>query len=147
MLSLLPYLWPRGDPTARLRVVVAMVFLVAAKGATVVVPVIYGRMVDALAPKTGTAAVLAVPVALILAYGLARVASSGFGELRDALFAAVQQRAMRQLALRTFRASARAVAALPPGPPDRRAVAGDRPRHAGHAVGAAARGVQRRADR
>ena len=44
-----------------------------------------------------------LPVALIVAYGLARIASSGFGELRDALFASVQQRAVRQLALRTFR--------------------------------------------
>ncbi len=54
--SLLPYLWPRGDLTARARVVVAMACLVAAKVATVYVPVIYGRAVDALAPKAGTAA-------------------------------------------------------------------------------------------
>jgi ATP-binding cassette subfamily B protein len=99
--SLLPYLWPHGDLTARARVVLAMACLVAAKVATVYVPVIYGRTVDALAPKTGTAA-LTLPIALIGAYALARVASSGFGELRDAVFAAVQQRAARQLALRTF---------------------------------------------
>ena len=80
-----------------------MLFLVLAKVATVVVPVIYGRMVDALAPKGGSASVLVLPMALIVAYGLARVASAGFGELRDALFASVQQRAVRQLALRTFR--------------------------------------------
>ena len=103
VLSLLPYLWPAGNPAARLRVAVAMLFLVLAKGATVVVPVIYGRMVDALAPKGGDASVLVLPLALIVAYGLARVASAGFGELRDALFASVGQRAVRQLALRTFR--------------------------------------------
>ncbi|HVC61320.1 MAG TPA: ABC transporter ATP-binding protein/permease [Acetobacteraceae bacterium] len=102
VVSLLPYLWPAGNPAARFRVAVAMLFLVLAKGATVVVPVIYGRMVDALAPAGG-GGVLVLPLALIVAYGLARVASAGFGELRDALFAPVGQRAVRQLALRTFR--------------------------------------------
>ena len=102
VLSLLPYLWPAGNPVARLRVAAAMLFLVLAKGAAVVVPVIYGRLVDTLAPKDGSAGVLVVPMALIAAYGLARIASAGFGELRDALFASVGQRAVRQLALRTF---------------------------------------------
>ena len=100
--SLLPYLWPHGDHVAHVRVIVATACLVAAKVATVYVPVIYGRTVDALAPKTGTAATLAVPIALIIAYALTRVASSGFGELRDAVFAAVQQRAARLMALQTF---------------------------------------------
>ena len=79
--------WGRG-----LRVTVAMLFLAAGKLATVFLPMIYGRAVDALAPK-GEGAALVVPVALILGYGLLRVASSGFAELRDAVFAAVQQRA------------------------------------------------------
>ncbi len=102
VLSLLPYLWPAGNPVARLRVATAMLFLVLAKGAAVVVPVIYGRLVDTLAPTGGSAGVLVVPMALIAAYGLARIASAGFGELRDALFASVGQRAVRQLSLRTF---------------------------------------------
>jgi len=101
VLSLLPYLWPAGNPIARLRVAGAVVFLLLAKGTSVVVPVIYGRIVDALAPAGG--GLLVLPVALVVAYGLVRVASSGFGELRDALFAPVQQRAVRQLALHTFR--------------------------------------------
>jgi ABC-type transport system involved in Fe-S cluster assembly fused permease/ATPase subunit len=103
VLSLLPYLWPAGNPVARLRVALAMLCLVAAKGATVVVPVIYSRMIDVLAPKGGAGGMLVVPVGLVVAYGLGRIASAGFGELRDALFAAVGQRAVRQLALRTFR--------------------------------------------
>jgi len=103
VLSLLPYLWPAGNAVARLRVVVAMIFLLLAKGASVVVPVIYGRIVDALAPKGSDVSMVVLPVALVVAYGLTRVASSGFGELRDALFAPVQQRAVRELALRTFR--------------------------------------------
>jgi ATP-binding cassette, subfamily B, heavy metal transporter len=100
--SLLPYLWPTDHPGARVRVVVAAVMLVLAKVATVYVPVIYGRIVDVLAPNDGTA-MLAVPLGLVIGYGLLRVASAGFGELRDALFATVQQRAVRVAALRTFR--------------------------------------------
>jgi ATP-binding cassette, subfamily B, heavy metal transporter len=88
---------------ARVRVVAALVFLLAAKGATVFLPVLYGHAVDALAPKGGSTRLLAVPVALILGYGLLRLASSGFAELRDAVFAAVQQRATRRVALLTFR--------------------------------------------
>jgi ATP-binding cassette, subfamily B, heavy metal transporter len=99
--SLLPYLWPRGDVVAHVRVVAAVLFLIAAKVATVYVPVVYSRAVDALAPK-GAEGMLAIPVALIVSYGLLRVASAGFGELRDAVFAAVQQRTVRRVALRTF---------------------------------------------
>jgi ATP-binding cassette subfamily B protein len=100
--SLLPYLWPQGNPGARVRVVVALVFMLMSKGAMVYVPVLYGRAVDALAPKDGTGAAF-LPLALIVAYGLTRVGGAAFGEIRDALFASVQQRAVRLLALRTFR--------------------------------------------
>jgi ATP-binding cassette subfamily B protein len=99
--SLLPYLWPEHDPGARARVVVAMGLLLLAKLATVAVPVVYGRIVDALAPKDNTA-LLAVPLGLVIGYGLLRVGSAAFGELRDALFAKVQQRAVRTAARRTF---------------------------------------------
>jgi ABC-type transport system involved in Fe-S cluster assembly fused permease/ATPase subunit len=101
ILSLLPYLWPVGNPGARVRVVIALVFMVLSKVATVYVPVIYGRIIDTMSPKDLAAFV--VPVALILAYGAIRIGSAGFGEIRDALFASVQQRAVRLLALRTFR--------------------------------------------
>jgi ATP-binding cassette, subfamily B, heavy metal transporter len=70
--SLLPYLWPQGDKGARVRVVVAMGLLLLAKLATVAVPVVYGRIVDALAPKDATA-LLAIPTALVIGYGLLRV--------------------------------------------------------------------------
>ena len=98
--SLLPYLWPRGEPAAKARVLIAFAFLVAGKVASVYVPIVYARAVDALAPKTGQAI---LPIAIIVAYGLLRVSATGFGELRDAVFAAVQQRAVRRVALRTFR--------------------------------------------
>jgi ATP-binding cassette subfamily B protein len=98
--SLLPYLWPRDDRGARVRVVVAFALLAAAKVATVYVPLVYGRAVDALSPRHNPAA---VPIALIVAYGLLRVGSAGFAELRDAVFAKVQQRTVRKVALRTFK--------------------------------------------
>ncbi len=97
--SLLPYLWPSGAPGVRFRVVCAVMFLVAAKVATVYIPLVYSHAVDALAPKNS---IVAVPIALIGAYALLRIASSGFGELRDAVFASVQQRTIRKVALQTF---------------------------------------------
>ncbi|HUZ64233.1 MAG TPA: ABC transporter ATP-binding protein/permease [Acetobacteraceae bacterium] len=100
--TLLPYLWPKGDRNAHVRVCIAMLFLVAAKVATVYVPVVYSHVVDRLAPKAGSPLIF-VPAALIVAYGLLRVASSGFAELRDAVFAAVQQRTVRIVGLKTFR--------------------------------------------
>jgi ATP-binding cassette, subfamily B, heavy metal transporter len=100
--SLLPYLWPQGDTGARVRVVLALGLLVLAKLATVYVPVVYGRIVDALAPK-GANGALVIPMALVIAYGLLRVGSAASSELRDALFAKVAQRAVRVAALRTFR--------------------------------------------
>jgi ATP-binding cassette subfamily B protein len=104
MLTLAPYLWPRDDFGLRARVVIALGFLVLAKVATVYVPMLYARAVDALTPAQGAAgAILAVPVALIVGYGLLRVASSAFGELRDAVFARTLQRAIRRVALETFR--------------------------------------------
>ncbi len=99
--SLWPYLWPRGEHRAHLSVLAAFGFLLLAKVATVYVPLVYSRAVDALAPKHGP--MLALPVALIVGYGLLRVGSAGFAELRDAVFASVQQRAVRRVALRTFR--------------------------------------------
>ncbi|MGD0104132.1 MAG: ABC transporter ATP-binding protein/permease [Rhodopila sp.] len=103
IVSLLPYLWPVGNLGARIRVVIALVFMVLSKVATVYVPVIYGRIVDSLASRNPAATAFVVPIALILAYGAIRVSSAAFGEIRDALFASVQQRAVRLLALRTFR--------------------------------------------
>jgi ATP-binding cassette subfamily B protein len=99
--TLLPYLWPKGEPGLRLRVVLALACLLIAKVATVYVPILYKRAVDVLAPQD-TAAVVVVPVALILAYGVVRIASAAFAELRDAFFAKVGQRAIRRVALETF---------------------------------------------
>ena len=97
--ALLPYLWPRGEPRLRLQFVLAALCLLLAKVATVIVPVYYARAVDALSARNG---VLLVPVALILAYAGLRVLAAAFDALRDALFAATQQRAARAVARETF---------------------------------------------
>ena len=98
--SLAPYLWPRGSFELRARVVLAVALLLAGKLVNIYVPLLYKHAVDALSPSN---AVIAVPVGLIVAYGAARVLSQGFNELRNAVFAKVSQRAIRQLALRAFR--------------------------------------------
>jgi ATP-binding cassette subfamily B protein len=79
----------------------AMVLLTLAKITNVVVPIFYKHAVDAL--STNTAAVLAVPVALLVGYGLARILAQTFGELRDAVFAKVAQRAIRLAGLKAFK--------------------------------------------
>ena len=94
------YLWPKGETGLRCRVVVALVLLIVAKVTNVYVPVLYKYAVDALGEPTAQA--VAVPVALILAYGVARVLAQAFGELRDAIFAPVAQRAIRNIALKVF---------------------------------------------
>jgi ATP-binding cassette, subfamily B, heavy metal transporter len=98
--SLLPYLWPKGEVGAHVRVVTAIILLVLAKVATVYIPIVYSQAVDALSPKGHP---LTIPFSLILAYAVLRIASSGFAELRDAVFAAVQQSTVRKVALQTFK--------------------------------------------
>ena len=99
VLSLLPYLWPKHEFGLRVRLVLASVAMLLAKVATVYVPILYSHAVDHLARGVGP---LAVPAAIIVAYALVRIAAAGFGELRDAIFAAVQMRASRVVARQTF---------------------------------------------
>ena len=98
--TLLPYLWPPGEAGLRFRVVLAMVLLTLAKVTNVVVPIFYKYAVDAL--NGDTAKIVAVPVVLLVAYGLTRVLALTFGELRDAVFAKVAQRAIRLAGLKAF---------------------------------------------
>ena len=99
--SLFPYLWPAGGIEMRLRVVIAVLFLVTAKIATVYVPILLKRMVDLFSDPANLP--LALPLGLLAGYALLRIASIAFSELRDAVFAKVAQRAIRNVALRTFR--------------------------------------------
>ncbi|MCB1746233.1 MAG: ABC transporter ATP-binding protein/permease, partial [Gammaproteobacteria bacterium] len=85
----------------RVRVVVAMGFLALAKLATVWVPLLYRDLVDRLSDPAHLP--LALPLALLLAYGGLRVLQITFAELRDWVFARVAQGAIRDVALQTFR--------------------------------------------
>jgi ATP-binding cassette subfamily B protein len=102
-----PYLWPEGEVWVKRRVVLAMLALALAKVIAVATPFFYKAAVDALAPAAEaapTAFALGLgAVGLTVAYGMARLMSVGFNQLRDAIFARVGQRALRRLALETFR--------------------------------------------
>ena len=93
--SLLPWLWAyRG------RMIAAFGCLLLAKLASVYVPIVFKNMIDAL---TGTYdVVLVLPIGLLLMYGFARLASTGFTELREILFVRVTQQAIRRIALSVF---------------------------------------------
>ncbi|WP_334195050.1 ABCB family ABC transporter ATP-binding protein/permease [Pararhodobacter sp.] len=99
-----PYLWPEGETGLRARVVLAMTALLISKLIAVGSPMLYKAAVDALAPSPLDAGWLVGigAVGLTIAYGMARLMNNGFQQLRDAFFAAVGQRALRQLALETF---------------------------------------------
>jgi len=92
---LLPYLWEFKG-----RVLVALSFLVIAKLANVGVPLIFKEVIDRLTP---TQAVVAMPFALLCIYGILRLSSTLFAELRDVVFVRVGQRAVRRIALTVFR--------------------------------------------
>jgi ATP-binding cassette subfamily B protein len=93
--SLLPYLW-----RYKARVIAAVACLVAAKVGNVGVPVVMKHIVDSL---DRSVAMLVVPLALLVAYGALRLATSVFTELREILFVRVTQRAVRTIALTVFR--------------------------------------------
>ena len=99
--TLLPYLLEY-----RLRILLALVCLVAAKVASVGLPFILKYIVDSLDKSVGSegmAKVLILPVGLLLAYGVMRLANVLLGEIRDALFGRVTERAMRRIGLTVFK--------------------------------------------
>ena len=99
--DLAPHLWPAGNLAVRGRVLLAMTLLAGAKFATVYVPLLFKRLVDLFATPHNAPIVL--PIGLVVGYGVLRVAAIAFAELRDAVFAKVAQRAIRTVALKTFR--------------------------------------------
>lgn len=97
--TLLPYLWEW-----KWRVVFAMACLVMAKMANVGIPMVLKEIVDSLTiPAQSTNAVLVLPLALLVGYGLLRLSTTAFTELREFFFARVTQRAVRNIALKVFR--------------------------------------------
>ena len=99
--SLSRYLWPDNAFETKVRVVIALILLALAKVANVYTPILFKDAVDALSGKEST--VLILPISLLVGYGIVRVLSIAFAELRDAVFAKVGQRAIRTVGLETFR--------------------------------------------
>jgi ABC-type transport system involved in Fe-S cluster assembly fused permease/ATPase subunit len=105
--QLWPYIWPGERSDLKLRVLLAVVLMVAAKFATIAIPYAYKWATDALASESARdkiplPAILTGVVALTLIYGLLRMAMALFTQGRDALFAAVAMNAVRRLAIEVF---------------------------------------------
>ena len=97
--TLIPYLWEW-----KWRVIFALACLVMAKLANVGIPMVLKEIVDSLTPTTQAEhMVLVLPAALLIAYGLLRLSTTAFTELREFFFARVTQRAVRNIALKVFR--------------------------------------------
>ncbi|MBC7419822.1 MAG: ABC transporter ATP-binding protein/permease [Bdellovibrio sp.] len=96
--SLIEHLWPAGHTNLKVRVVLAMSCLLIAKVINVYVPFLYKAAVDSLSVNPA----IALPIGIIVSYGLARIAQQTFGELRDFIFVKVAQHAQRTVALSTF---------------------------------------------
>ena len=101
ILRVVPYLWPKDRFDFRVKVISALVLLVLAKAVINFAPFLYREAVNALT-ETGNSPFLLGAVGMTVAYGGARILSRGFEQLRDVVFAAVAQRAFRNLALETF---------------------------------------------
>ncbi len=102
--DLLPFLWPEGRTDLKARVVIAMVALVVSKVITVATPYSFKYATDALTSGGSAAAIaVSVPLFLVLAYGVGRIMMVVLAQFRDAIFAKVGQRAVRELSIRTFR--------------------------------------------
>lgn len=99
--NVVPYLWPDNQKAVKARVVFSFTLLVLAKVVATVLPLLQGAVVDSL---SGVASDFILgAIGLTLVFGTVRILNSGFQQLRDAVFAPVGQRALRLLALETFR--------------------------------------------
>lgn len=102
--DLLPYLWPEDRPDLKLRVAIAMFALILSKVVTVATPYAFKFATDALTAPGGVAtAVVTAVLFMIIAYGFGRVMMVVLAQIRDAIFAKVGQRAVRQVSISTFR--------------------------------------------
>ncbi len=97
--TLFPYLWQW-----KWRVLVALACLVLAKVANVGIPLVLKHLIDGLTiTPERPASLLVLPAGLLVAYGLLRLSTTAFTELREFFFAKVTQRAVRNIALKVFR--------------------------------------------
>ena len=101
---LLPYLWPKKRRDLKIRVGFAVIALVLAKIASVTTPLVLGASVNSLTElSSGINLFMLVPIALIVGYGIARIITFTFVEVRDALFSKVSQHSIRQISLNMFK--------------------------------------------
>jgi len=99
-----PFLWPTNRKDLRLRVVISIICMILAKVTSVYTPLILGKSVDSLNDlSNGINLLISIPIALIISYGITRVASFLFGEMRDSFFSQVSQNAIRDVALTLFK--------------------------------------------
>ena len=98
----IPYLWPKDNWEIKTRVVLALISLFVAKTLGVVSPLLQAQAVDNLS-SNGVSDLMLGAIGLTVAYGVARIVTNAFQQLRDAIFAKVGQRALRQIALETFK--------------------------------------------
>ena len=103
LLHLIPYLWPKNNKNFKIRLILAICFLIFAKIANVCVPIFLGKAVDSLDELRTNSLIVFFPIVLVAAYGIARFLHIGFGEIRDALFARIGQNAIRKAALKVFK--------------------------------------------
>ena len=96
-----PFIWPSNNFNLRARVALALLALVAAKAIAILGPILQAWAVDDLAGENVPNFALGA-IGLTVAYAFARIATNGFQQIRDSLFAKVSQRALRRLALETF---------------------------------------------
>ncbi|QUL36723.1 ABC transporter ATP-binding protein/permease [Erythrobacter sp. JK5] len=96
----LPYLWPKKNRGLRVRIVTAMLFVLAAKGVMLALPFAYKGAVDAMAGPVGDGATVAL--ALVAAYALGRFTSVLFDNLRNMAFERVGQDATLSFAEDVF---------------------------------------------
>jgi len=95
--NLMPFIW-----AYKYRVIFALSCLLAAKGANVTVPITFKHLIDSLTLTEGQALIV-VPAAVLMAYGVLRFSTSLFTELRQIVFARVTQQAVREITLQLFR--------------------------------------------
>jgi ATP-binding cassette, subfamily B, heavy metal transporter len=93
------YLWPKGQPVMRMRMVLALTVLVLGKLAAAWIPLFYKQALDTLSHPQQ---LVAIPVFLLVVYGSSRMISFGLVESREFFFARLEQRAVRTIALRVF---------------------------------------------
>ena len=97
---LLPYLWPKGVWTIKARLLLSIFSVILSKIIAAWVPFFYKSAIDVL---EGSTQAVAVPIFMLVAYGMSRGVSIGLLEVKEALFARVEQQAIRKISLKVFK--------------------------------------------